>query len=151
VLYPRLTHKTARVERMTAQVHELLILDGQWTSIASDPPLPANHARVVAASEEHRRKASSIVNSTACWRGYIATWQIKDDRFYLVSIEGRFELVGIEPLLADWFTGELRVPMGEVIDYVHMGFASVFAEELFVRIVNGAVVSRRRVDNRGKR
>jgi hypothetical protein len=43
------------------------------------------------------------------------------------------------------------VPIGEVIDYVHMGFASVFAEELLVGIVNGAVISRRRVDNRGKR
>jgi hypothetical protein len=101
VLYRRITHK-ARVQQMTAQVHELLILDGQWTSIASDPPLPANHGRVVAASEEHRRKASSIVNSTACWRGYIATWQIEDDRFYLVSIEGRFGLLGAEHLLADW-------------------------------------------------
>lgn len=136
---------------MTAQVHELLILDGQWASIASDLPLPADHARVVAASEEHRRKASSIVNSTACWRGYVATWEIKDDRFSLVSIEGRFELLGAEPLLADWFSGELRMPMGEVIDYVHMGFASVFAEELFIGVVNGSVVSRRHVDNRGKR
>jgi hypothetical protein len=135
---------------MTAQVHERLILDGEWTSMASDPPLPLEHPRVVAGSEEHRRRASSIVSSTACWRQYIATWEIKDGRFYLISIEGKFELKGTEPLLADWFTGEVRVPMGEVIKYVHMGFASVFAEELFIAIANGEVVSRRHVDNRGR-
>jgi hypothetical protein len=136
---------------MTAQVHELLILDGAWTSMACAPPLPSEHPRVVAASEEHQCKASPIVSSTACWRQYIATWEIKDGRFYLVSIEGKFALVGVEPLLADWFTGEVRVPMGEVIKYVHMGFASVFAEELYIAIADGVVVSRRYVDNRGGR
>jgi hypothetical protein len=103
---------------------------------------------VVNASEEHRRRASDIAFSTACWRRYIATWEIKEGRFYLVAIEGQFEFIGSEPLFANWFSGDIRIPMGEVIVYRHMGFESVFAEEMFIAIERGVVVSRRQVDNR---
>jgi hypothetical protein len=34
----------------------------------------------------------------------------------------------MEPLLNDWITGVLRVPRGERLTYVHMGFGSVYAE-----------------------
>ena len=133
---------------MTAQVHERLILDGEWTSIAGEPALPHSHPRVVEATETHRKQASSIVRSTACWRGYIATWELKERRLSLIAIEGNFELKGPEPLFANWYTGELRIPMGEMLEYIHMGYASVFAEELFISIENGVEVSRRHVDNR---
>ena len=65
-----------------------------------------------------------------------------------MAIEGQFELIGSEPLFASWFSGEIRVPMGEVIAFKHMGFESVFADELFVAIERGVVVARRQVDNR---
>jgi hypothetical protein len=133
---------------VTAQVHERLILDGKWTSIAGEPPLPHGHPRVVAASEAHRKEASPIVGSTACWRGYIATWEIREKRLYLVAIEGGWELQGAEPLLASWVSGELRVPMGEMVDYIHLGHATLFAEELFIAIEKGHEVSRRSVVNR---
>jgi hypothetical protein len=62
---------------MTAQIHELLLLDGEWTSMASEPPLPPRHPRVVVASEEMQKTASRIIFSTACGaiaaRGKFAT------------------------------------------------------------------------------
>jgi hypothetical protein len=56
----------------------------------------------------------------------VGTWEVRDGQFFLVSIKGRVKLLGKEPLLADWFTGVLRVPRGEMLAYVHMGFGSVY-------------------------
>lgn len=135
---------------MTAQIHELLLLNSEWTSMAFVPPLPEGHPRIGMASDEKRRAAPRILFSTACWRQYRGTWEIKDGRFSLIAIEGRFELKGERPLHADWFSGVLRVPRGEMIAYVHMGFGSVFEEELHIVIERGLVQSTRTIDNRGR-
>lgn len=63
--------------------------------------------------------------STACRRGYIATWEVKDGFLYLVSVwesklfsKGReIELSRIRPdwkspVKAEWFTGILKMPQG---------------------------------------
>ena len=89
--------------------------------------------------------------STACWRGYVGSWEIKNDKFYLTGLSGEYQLIGEEPLLADWFTGVIRVPQGEMLRYVHMGFGSVYEEELHIKIVKGKVVKRRKIDNRNKK
>lgn len=136
---------------MTAQIHELLRLDGDWTSMACDPGLPASHPRIAEASEAKRRAAPSILFSTACWRNYRGSWEIAGKRFSLLALEGRYELIGGEPLFAEWFSGELVVPRGEVIRYVHMGFASVFEEEVRIVVAQGIESSRRLIDNRGRK
>jgi hypothetical protein len=136
---------------MTAQIHELLLLDGEWTSMAFVPPLPEGHPRIGVASEERRRAAPSLItSSTACWRQYRGSWEIKDGRFYLIAVEGRYELKGEGPLFADWFSGVLRVPRGKVIAYVHMGFGSVFEEELHIVVEKGLVKATHVIDNRNK-
>jgi hypothetical protein len=135
---------------VTAQIHELLHLDGQWTSMAFVPPLP-NHPRIAETSEAQRRAAPSILFSTACWRNYRGSWEVAGKRLSLIAIEGRYELKGAEPLFADWFSGVLLVPRGEVIKYVHMGFASVFEEELHIEVARGLETGRRLVDNRGRK
>src|SRR5262245_55875676 len=135
---------------MTAQIHELLLLDGEWTSMAFVPPLPEGHPRIAVASEEKQRAAPRVLFSTACWRQYRGSWEIKDKRLSLIALEGRFELKGEGTLLADWFSGVLRIPRGKVIAYVHMGFGSVFEEELHIVVENGLVTSSRTIDNRGK-
>lgn len=137
---------------MTAQMHERLILDGEETSMAFCPPLPKGHPRIFEPrpGEDSTDPAHFVPCGTACWRGYLGAWEIKDGRFYLVALRGRFQLRQGDPLLADWFTGVLRVPKGEVLQYVHMGFGSVHEEEVHIKIENGVVVTTRVVDNRGK-
>lgn len=136
---------------MTAQIGERLILDGKPTSMAFCPTLPENHPRITEVSLEEARQddENAILFSTACWRGYQGTWQIADGRFYLVGLRGRWRLSGDEPLLADWFSGVLRIPQGQMLHYVHMGYGSVYEQEIHIRIEKGAVVASRIKDNRG--
>jgi hypothetical protein len=134
---------------MTAQIHERLIFDGVEASMAVCPPLPKRHSRVIKRKGNASEK-DFLYQSTACWRGYQGTWEIREGRFYLAGLAGRFELVGSAPLLAEWFTGVLRVPRGEVLHYVHMGFGSVYEEEVHVQIKQGLVVGTRVIDNRAK-
>ena len=141
---------------MTAQVGEILIYEGSEVRMSFCPPIP-DHIRIADFSNEKletlakKENLPSVIFSTACWRGYIGTWEIKDGRFYLVKLSGRFELKGDEPLFADWFTGVLRIPQGEMLQYVHMGFGTVFEEELHIKVENGIVTKTKVFANRGKK
>lgn len=138
---------------MTAQVHERLILDGQESSMAFCPPLPKEHPRIFKTSPDEVASdaGSYIFGSTACWRGYQGTWEIKDGQFYLVGLRGRYRMSEGDPILADWFTGVLRVLKGRLIRYVHMGFGSVHQGEVHIKIENGVVLDSRVIDNLGKK
>lgn len=137
---------------MTAQVHERLIVDGAETSMAFCPPLPKGHPRIESNSGPDADDSDEgiIRCSTACWRGYQGVWEIKEDRFYLIGLRGGLRLLPGPQILADWFTGVLRVPLGEMLQYVHMGFGSVYEQELHLKIEQGVVVARRTIDNRGR-
>lgn len=138
---------------MTAQIHERLILDGEETSIAFCPPVPASHPRIFEPDpkEVGTDAGNLILRSTACWRGYQGTWEIRHGRFYLVDLRGRFRLRAGGPVFADWFSGVLRVPKGEILQYVHMGFGSVHEKEVHIKVESGVVVATRVIDNRGKK
>lgn len=43
-------------------------------------------------------------------------------------------------VLAEWFSGEIRIPHGEMIEYVHQGYASLYEKELFLKIKKEVVV-----------
>jgi hypothetical protein len=136
---------------MTAQIHEQLLLEGEERSMAFCPPLPSNHPRVVEVdlAEATRDDRYGMLFSTACWRGYQGRWEIRDGRFYLTALWGRFKLRGEGPILADWFSGVLRIPKGKTLKYVHMGFGSIYELETHVRVHKGIVTSVRVIDNRG--
>lgn len=135
---------------MTAQIHEILRIDGRLTSMAFCPPLPEAHERIAEAVGSALDGMDAILRSTACWRGYQGSWEIRENRFYLTGLRGKYRLVGSEPLFADWFTGVLRIPVGRQLEYVHMGFGSVFERELHIKIERGIVTRSREIDNRGK-
>ncbi|MGI9571640.1 MAG: hypothetical protein ACR2PH_18300 [Desulfobulbia bacterium] len=126
---------------MTAQVHERLILNGEETSMAYVPRLPDDEPRI-----EYEPRG---IEMSSCWRGYIGTWAIRDNRFYLEYLTGDLRLT-VGPLFANWFTGVLRVPRGEELHYVHMGFGSIYEEELHIKVDRGVVVKTKVISNRHK-
>jgi hypothetical protein len=52
-----------------------------------------------------------------------------------------------EPVFADWFTGVIRVPMGEMLQYVHMDYFSVFGEDMFLEFIKGILIKTQVVNN----
>lgn len=139
-------------EPMTAQIGEVLIRDGEKTGMAFCPPLPRRHPRIDFCKRvgEIQDDSPPYLFSTACWRRYQGTWEIKEGRFYLVALRGRYQLRGEEPLFAGWFTGVLRVAEGKLLQYVHMGFGSVYEREVHIKIERGLVTSTRTIDNCGQ-
>ena len=131
---------------MTAQVHEILIYNGKECSMAFCPPIPENLETIIKVSDDEVEKQiengeiEAIILSTACWRDYIGTWEIKDDKFYLTDVVGRYKKIRKEPLFAEWFSDVIIVPKGRLICYVHMGFESVYEKEIHIVIRNGRVV-----------
>ncbi len=132
---------------MTAQVHEILIVDGERTSMTFCPPLPDVEGLIVVVPEDQWDERDSICRSTACWRGYQGVWEIRDGSLWLVSLAGGLRLTSDHPVLADWFTGVITVPQGEMLAYVHMGFESLFERELHIQVESGRVVDERVIDN----
>ena len=130
---------------MTAQSPEVLILDGQTHALCTEPL--ARYLRL--ASIEGIFRATN----SACWRGYIGTWEVVDDRLWLTAIEGNLksgEIANLEtlflnatgPVFAHWFSGVLRVPQGEMLQYVHGGYESIFEKDLFLEFEAGLLISR---------
>ena len=140
---------------MTAQISEKLVYEGRMVAMTFCPPVP-KHLRITEYSDKEvddrigKKIFPDIIFSTACWRKYIGTWEIKEGRLYLIDIFGRLKLDGEEPLFADWFTGELRVPQGELLQYVHAGFGSVYEEEILMKIEKGLVIDTKIMNNRNK-
>jgi hypothetical protein len=133
---------------MTAQIHERLILDGRQVTMDCVPGLPSRHPRIVAASPT--AQPNDFTGTTACWRRYVGSWELRNRKLYLVGLEGRYELVAGPPLFADWFSGVLSVPVGRQLHYVHMGFESVYEEELLIAIYHGIEKGRTQIDNRNR-
>jgi hypothetical protein len=70
----------------------------------------------------------------------VADWHIDRDRLYLDRITGIYRLEGAEPLFADWVTETLRISRGEMLTYAHMGFGSVYKEDLLLDVRMGVIV-----------
>lgn len=115
--------------------------------------------------------------SSANRRGYVATWLIHQDRFWLSEVRGDGRLIarrvldgedgyqaraavidpqqrpftvdGLfpdperaagDPVFADWFSGELRIPEGKQLKYVHGGYGSTYERDRLIQIERGRVL-----------
>jgi hypothetical protein len=95
--------------------------------------------------------------STANWRGYIATWEIDNGVLYLRDINASIDgsEAGMEEVFpgqvgrieAKWFTGQLRVPQGKLLKYVHGDYLSVYERDLIITVEAGKVVKVEVIDN----
>ncbi len=90
--------------------------------------------------------------STACNRSYVGKWEITDNRLYLVELDATLcdgspvSVATIFPdspdrVFANWYTGSIRIPQGNRIQYFLGGFESVYERDLFLDITEGVVVN----------
>ena len=126
---------------MTAQEGELLIYKDEVYILASEP---LNH---------YLRNRKEIVFKsirTSCWRGYYGTWKIVENKLHLIRLEANLDngqLVDMQYLFpnqdvvfANWYSGKIIAPYGAMLEYVHMGYSSIFEKELHLIIENGVLV-----------
>jgi len=135
---------------MTAQIMERIKVDGQDLQMATEPLSSYFHK-----TDKGRELVSY---STACWRGYLGTWEIMEGKLYLVDLEAtitNFNKVGIDyffpnndKVFASWYSGEIRIPNGELLRYEHMGYMSVYDEDEYLTIEKGVLISRRTNKNK---
>lgn len=184
----------------TGQQGDLILIDGK------EFPLLVTPLEDYYTGEKEKERPSFPALGTSNWRGYVATWEIRDGRLYLAKVSANklvrpptreeieqeynkrtglpgwtpydpkkqyplirlvlqgdksrwapYELADLFPgrvndgrVFASWFTGELRIPAGKILRYVHMGYGSVYEQERFIRVKAGVLASERILDNRGR-
>ena len=131
---------------MTAQIAERLRYQGREVSMCTNPL-----SDYFAMGGYNPRFES---NCTALWRGYVGSWEIVEDRLYLIGVRGTLEsgadasLETIFPgfpdrVFAHWYSGTIRIPQGKQLKYVHMGYGSTFERDLFLEVERGVIVATR--------
>lgn len=133
---------------MTAQMAEGLVFRGERHPLFANP-LDGYPGELPPFTSPH----------TANWRGYVGTWAFRDDVLHLTDIRawlperrvaGMAELFPDHPggLPADWCSDLLRVPVGEQVEYVHMGYGSTYERDLMLAVRGGRLVYLEEVNNR---
>ena len=122
---------------MTAQAGDLFIYQKRRSRTLQEIPL-AEHVIVPSPPDRPRTADAEICGSTACWRGYIATWRIRYGKLWLTDVVGQFMLAN-GPVRADWVTGRVRVPFGAMEEYVHSGYDSMYHNVVEFDIREGRV------------
>lgn len=138
---------------MTAQFTNNIFFEGREYSLASDPLKPYLEAKDITIEGY----------ISGCWNGYISDWDIIDNKLYLIDVspcytdeEGerimsmQYLFPGQDSVFAKWFSGELTIQNGELLNYVHMGYESTYEEHIYIKIKDGVVVDTRVEDNRGE-
>jgi len=139
---------------MTAQAMDLLILNGEEVYMATEP-----FAQYL---NKYKKRPTFFPKDSGCSRGYYSTWEVKDEKLFLTGFEGRIVdfdksiycdvsvnsfFPNQKEVFADWFTGEIRVPKGELLDYIHGGYLSRYEYDLFLDFRNGMLIGQRIVDH----
>ena len=127
---------------MTIQAGDILSYNGEKITIVTEPLKPYL---------ESRSDISFIFKSTALVRGYIGTWKIKNKKLFLVSLIGfienkeRVDLNYLFPnkkeVFADWFSGQIRIPEGNLVKKINIGYASVFERDRMLKFNKGILIS----------
>lgn len=100
--------------------------------------------------------------STACGRGYVATWLLENNCLYLLAVQpcgGRplaatvlhqwFPLNDPHRIAATWVTGRLNVAKGRLVRYEHMGYGSIYEQDWLLTMAAGKLVKQQLFANSG--
>lgn len=153
----------------TAQVPDFITIEGEKLALYANPL--ESFLRIL--KQRPRLFHEPYRMSTANWRGYVANWAIIKGELYLTGIEAfdcpiakqpvdarnckRVTLESMFPdkvtrdgVLASWFTGKLTIPKGKMLQYVHMGYGSVYEGEIVLEVEKGKLIRTQKIDNRSK-
>ena len=137
----------------TAQIPVYLIKGNDTLAIFSNP---------LESYFESRTRPDSLFaaigyTSTACWRGYVAYWELENDKLYLLEVHGPDSTIDLslifddrntqEKVFADWFSHTIHHPYGKLVHYEHMGYGSIYAYEKAFDFDKGILTATKTYDN----
>ena len=126
---------------MTTQVKERIIIDGERYPLINALSLPEDESII-----QIKRKGI-IEKSSNCWRGYVGTWEIKNDKLYLIDFSsGMYDVLVNLPILADWITGVGQVATGDMIKGSSWDITR-YEAEMHLTFENGLVVKTQNINN----
>ena len=126
---------------MTTQVKERIIIEGERYPLINCLSLPEDESII-----QIKRKGF-IEKSSNCWRGYVGTWEIKDDKLYLIDFSsGMYDVLVNLPILADWITGVGMVATGDMIKGSSWDITR-YESEMHLTFENGLVVKTKAIKN----
>lgn len=138
---------------MSAELPDKIRVNGEWMDLYSNPL-----EQYWGATKKTR---PAFYPHTDCKRGYVASWEIKENQLFLSDIVGSFEkrifffakkskpfsLKWLFPVLAqkhklvkaNWFSGKLRIPIEKMLFYEHNGYDSRFEKEKIITVEHGEI------------
>lgn len=146
---------TSMIEKVsgTAQIPDFLIYKGDTLSIYANPL--ESYFDSISRPDSIFEKFG--YNSTACWRGYIGYWELRNDSLFLVELRGDSTKIDLSlifkdrntdnEIFADWVNYPINNPYGELIHYEHMGYASIYEFERDFIIKKGILIEIKEYDN----
>lgn len=103
------------------------------------------------------REVKFKCNSTGIWRGYLGTWELIDNKIYLIDLNAYIddeEIDGIEYLFpgeekvfAEWVNAKIPLDIGGVLfwEFYHK---AIYEKELVLEFKDGVLIGETEVDNR---
>ncbi len=132
----------------TAQYGDLFVINGKTVEIFSNP-----------LEEYFEKKGARTIGEvdldvgescTALWRGYVATWKLENDKLYLIRVQTNYcsspkeidikKEFGSKKVFADWVDRTIVSPQGELLQYVHMGYASIYEGDKHYTFKQGKLI-----------
>jgi len=142
----------------TAQESDFLIYKGDTLKLLTNPLDSYFQANNLKFDDFFLSEEFSI--SSSRWRGYIAYFEIKNNKLYVVDILKDYSFIDYkgndysedisvmdsvfpkqDKYLLKEYTGVLRIPIGKMKNYVHMGYSSGYEGYNFIEIEKGEVLA----------
>ena len=137
---------------MAAQLPDLITLHTEVMDLYSNP--------LEEYWVKYTKRKPEFQSSSTCKRGYVASWKIFDSQLLLTDLHGEymrsnllfgkrksqltlqtiFPKASLQGVLANWFSGKLRVPTGQMTQYEHCDYNSRFEKEIIITIEKGVVL-----------
>jgi hypothetical protein len=135
----------------TAQAPDQIVIDGRTERLHTNP---------LSSYLEENPKAlpEPTFISSGNWRGYVATWEVRESSLILKKIEIEDSVapdeevnirdvlptvfLGKSEVLATWYSGALVIPKGERVHYVHLSYGSTYERYTILVVKDGKIAQR---------
>jgi len=146
---------------MAAQLPDKIVFSGEQLELYSNP--------LEQFWTNTKKVRPPFIPSTECSRGYTAGWEIRNNKLLLKEIDGQYLRNFIffrkpagyslrklfprsknKPVIATWFSGKLRVPIGSMTLFEDSGYDSRFGKEFIITVHEGEVIKVVTIDFKAK-